>query len=100
MYYTPNLSWELHIVAPFFVVRLFVIRRQALMPKSFKSVSLQEFRKRPCEPLNTTLNIRLQKRLSMYLKAHALSEGVGESTVIRFALERFAREQGWSDSCL
>ena len=77
-----------------------VLRRQAPMPKSFNSVSLQEFKKRPCEPLNTSLNIRLQKRLSMYLKSHALSEGVGESTVIRFALERFAREQGWDSSCL
>ena len=87
-------------MAPFLVARLFVIRRQALMPKSFNSVSLHEFRKGPCEPLNTALNIRLQKRLSMYLKTYALTEGVGESTVIRYALERFAREQGWDSSCL
>lgn len=70
------------------------------MPKSFDSVSLKEFRKRSVEPLNTTLNIRLQKRLSMYIKTVALVEGVGESTVIRYALERFAREQGWDSSCL
>lgn len=87
-------------MAPFLVARLFVIRRQALMPKSFNSVSLHEFRKRSCEPLNTTLNIRLQQRLSVYLKTFALTEGVGESTVIRYALERFAREQGWDSSCL
>ncbi len=64
------------------------------------SMSLREFRKRSCEPLNTTVTVRLQKRLSMYLKAHALTEGVGESTVIRFALEKFARAQGWDSSCL
>ncbi len=87
-------------MAPFFVASINVLRRQALMPKSFESLSLKEFKRRPCEPLNTALNIRLQKRLSMYLKTYALTEGVGESTVVRFALERFAREQGWSDSCL
>ncbi|MDC0256642.1 hypothetical protein OAK25_00645 [Synechococcus sp. AH-551-P10] len=70
------------------------------MPKSFESLSLKEFKRRPCEPLNTAMNIRLQKRLSSYIKTVAMVEGVGESTVVRFALERYAREQGWDPSCL
>lgn len=83
----------------FFVVRLFVEHRYVQMSTSFHSVSLKEFRKRTCEPLNAALHIRLQNRLSVFLKTYALAEGVGGSIVIRYALERFAREQGWDPSC-
>ena len=46
------------------------------------------------------LTCRVQKRLSVFLKSHAMTAKVGESTVIRYALERYAREQGWDSSFL
>ena len=63
-------------------------------------MSLSDFKKKPTEDLNSMLTCRVQKRLSVFLKSHAMTAKVGESTVIRYALERYAREQGWDSSFL
>jgi len=47
-------------------------------------------------PLNVMVHARFPKTLAVFLKAAALTEGVSESTVVRFAVERWAASEGFS----
>ena len=46
-------------------------------------------------PLNTMLHARFPQELAVFLRTAALTEGVSESTVIRFACEQWANTQGY-----
>ena len=46
-------------------------------------------------PLNTMLHARFPRELAVFLRTAALTEGVTESTVIRFACEQWAKTQGY-----
>jgi len=47
-------------------------------------------------PLNTPIHARFPKTLAVFLRSAALTEGVTESTVIRYACEQWANSQGFS----
>lgn len=51
-------------------------------------------------PLTEMLHARFPKPLSVFLKTAALSEGLTESTVIRFACQQWASTQGYTSSCI
>jgi len=46
-------------------------------------------------PLAAFSAVRLPKRLSMFVKTHALIKNSSESAVIRFALEQWATKEGY-----
>lgn len=66
-------------------------------PSVIKKMNLQQFAESEFrgEPLFERTTIRYTKRLSSFLKTVALTENVGESTVIRHALEFWAATQGF-----
>ena len=47
-------------------------------------------------PLNTMLHARFPKELAVFLRTAALTEGVSESTVIRYACTLWAKTEGYS----
>ena len=49
-------------------------------------------------PLVNQLNCRLPKRLSVFLRTAALIDGVPESTLVRYALTRWAEAQGYDSN--
>ena len=46
-------------------------------------------------PLNTMLHARFPQELAVFLRTAALTEGVSESTVIRYACTQWARAEGY-----
>ena len=46
-------------------------------------------------PLNTMLHARFPQELAVFLRTAALTEGVSESTVIRYACTQWAKAQGY-----
>ena len=46
-------------------------------------------------PLNTLLHARFPQELAVFLRTAALTEGVSESTVIRYACTQWAKAQGY-----
>jgi hypothetical protein len=60
-------------------------------------MNLQQFAEKEVRgaPLIDRTTIRITKRLSTFLKTIALTEDVGESIVIRHALEYWAATQGY-----
>ena len=46
-------------------------------------------------PLNTMLHARFPHELAVFLRTAALTEGVSESTVIRYACTQWARAEGY-----
>tara|TARA_B100000683_G_scaffold245557_1_gene256587 strand:- start:322 stop:549 length:228 start_codon:yes stop_codon:yes gene_type:complete len=46
-------------------------------------------------PLNTMLHARFPQELAVFLRTAALTEGVSESTVIRYACTQWATAQGY-----
>lgn len=46
-------------------------------------------------PLVADMRTRTPQRLAVFLKTCALIEGVGEATIVRYCLERWAIEQGY-----
>ena len=46
-------------------------------------------------PLNTMLHARFPQELAVFLRTAALTEGVSESTVIRYACTQLARAEGY-----
>ena len=47
-------------------------------------------------PLNTMLHARFPRELAVFLRTAALTEGVSESTVIRYACTLWAKTEGYS----
>ena len=47
-------------------------------------------------PLNTMLHARFPQELAVFLRTAALTEGVSESTVIRYACTLWAKTEGYS----
>ena len=46
-------------------------------------------------PLNTMLHARFPQELAVFLRTAALTEGVSESTVIRYACTQWAKAEGY-----
>ena len=46
-------------------------------------------------PLNTMLHARFPQELAVFVRTAALTEGVSESTVIRYACTQWAKAQGY-----
>ena len=46
-------------------------------------------------PLNTMLHARFPQELAVFVRTAALTEGVSESTVIRYACTQWARAEGY-----
>jgi hypothetical protein len=69
---------------------------------SVQNVTLHEFAQRESRsaPLKTMVHARFPKPLAAFLKTAALTEGVSESTVLRYAVEKWATSQGFSRTCL
>jgi hypothetical protein len=65
-------------------------------------VSIHEFAQQESRgaPLKTMVHARFPKPLAVFLKAAALTEGVSESTVLRYAVEKWATSQGFSRTCV
>lgn len=63
-------------------------------------MSLREFAQAEYRgaPLCEMLHARFPKTLAVFLKSAAMVEGVSESTVIRYACEQWANEQGFTRS--
>ena len=61
-------------------------------------MTLQEFAQQEYRsaPLTMMVHARFPKTLAVFLKAAALTEGVSESTVVRYAVEQWANSEGFS----
>jgi len=61
-------------------------------------VTLREFAQQEFRGarLNVIVHARFPKPLAVFLKAAALTEGVSESTVVRYAVEQWATTEGFS----
>ena len=46
-------------------------------------------------PLNTMLHARFPQELAVFVRTAALTEGVSESTVIRYTCTQWARAEGY-----
>ena len=46
-------------------------------------------------PLNTMLHARFPQELAVFVRTAALTEGVSESTVIRYACTQWAKAEGY-----
>jgi len=70
--------------------------------RSAQNVSLHEFAEQESRgaPLKTMVHARFPKPLAVFLKTAALTEGVSESTVLRYAVEKWATSQGFSRTCV
>lgn len=66
------------------------------------TVTLREFAQQEYmgAPLTEMVHVRISKPLAVFLKATALSEGLSESTVVRFACQQWASSEGYSRSCV
>lgn len=77
--------------------RQFVIDRICVtdFPVALK-MSIQTFARREKRngPMNAVLHARLPESIVSFVKTTALIEGVSESTVLRFALDQWARAEG------
>ena len=51
-------------------------------------------------PLTEMVHVRVSKPMAVFLKATALTEGLTESTIVRFACQQWASSQGYSRSCV
>ena len=60
--------------------------------------TVQEFTEREYlgAPLNTMLHARFPQELAVFVRTAALTEGVSESTVIRYACTLWAKTEGYS----
>ena len=60
--------------------------------------TVQEFAEREYlgAPLNTMLHARFPQELAVFVRTAALTEGVSESTVIRYACTLWAKTEGYS----
>jgi hypothetical protein len=65
-------------------------------------MTLQEFARHEYvyAPLTELMHTRFPKPLSVFIKTVALTEGVGESTVVRYACRQWAASQGFSATCV
>ena len=65
-------------------------------------MTLQEYSRREYmgAPLTTMVHARFPKPLSVFLRTAALTEGVSESTVIRYACRQWAESQGFNGTCV
>jgi len=65
-------------------------------------MTLQEYSRQEFmgAPLTTMVHARFPKPLSIFLRTAALTEGVSESTVIRYACRQWAESQGFNASCV
>ena len=65
-------------------------------------MNLQEYSRQEYmgAPLTTMVHARFPKPLSVFLRTAALTEGVSESTVIRYACRQWAESQGFNATCV
>lgn len=63
-------------------------------------VTIKQFAQNECRgaPLTDMLHTRFPKTLAMFVRTAALTEGVSESAVLRYACEQWAHTQGYSRS--
>ena len=65
-----------------------------------QKMSIQTFARREKHngPMNAVLHARLPESVVSFVKTTALVEGVSESTVLRFALNQWARAEGLTEN--
>ena len=59
--------------------------------------TLEEFRDSEFKgaPQNTQLNVRLNKSLLGFVKSHAMTKRISESTIVRYAIWKYCTENGF-----
>lgn len=65
-------------------------------------VSLRHFARseQDCGKLTSPVSTRFPRSLAAFMRTSALVEGVSESSLIRYCCVRWAREQGYTRTCV
>lgn len=61
-----------------------------------KDVELQEFLKQDLLPRNDLLTFRLNRKLATFVRGHAALAKSDPSTVIRYAVQKWAEAEGYN----